>query len=91
MIPEPAPGIQAQALAALEHQAAALASLSRRLDAAVDGWAATAELHQWEGPAAWGYSLAVGRLRSDLAVASDAVALALRETRRAVATLVSRV
>ena len=91
MIPEPAPGIQAQALAALERQAAALASLSRRLDAAVDDWAATAELQQWEGPAAWCYSLAAGRLRSDLTVASDAVALALRETRRAVATLGSRV
>jgi hypothetical protein len=91
MIPEPAPGIQAQTLAALERQVAALASLSRRLDAAVDGWAAAAELREWEGPAAWCYSLAAGRLRSDLVAASDAVARALRETRRAVASLGSRV
>ena len=87
MIPEPVPVIQAQALAALQRQASGLASLSRRLDAAVGDWTQAADLSGWQGPAGWCYSVAAGRLRSELDATSETLALALRETRRAIRSL----
>ena len=87
MIPEPVAGIQAQALAALRRQESGLASLSRRLDAAVGEWTQAAELSGWHGPAGWCYSVAAGTLRSELDAAGETLTLALRETRRAVRSL----
>lgn len=79
-----------QAIAALERQAAALASVHARVGRALATAPSTAA-HDWRGFAQQFYDSGLAELRTALVTAALAVGDALAETRRAITTLSGRV